>query len=79
MNAAKIDSRLSAIVRTLQPSATLAINEYTSRLAAQGREVFRMGFGQSPFPVPQHVVGALQRHAHEKAYLPVLGLPQPAG
>ncbi len=76
MRAPRIDNRLSPIVRTLQPSATLAINEYTSRLAAQGREVFRMGFGQSPFPVPEHVVAALQRHAHEKAYLPVLGLPQ---
>jgi aspartate aminotransferase len=73
---APTDSRLSATVRTLQPSATLAINEYTTRLAAQGREVFRLGFGQSPFPVPDCVVEALRHHADEKAYLPVLGLPQ---
>jgi len=71
-----VDGCLTSTVRTLRPSATLAINEHTARLAAQGREVFRMGFGQSPFPVPEHVVAALRRHAHEKAYLPVLGLPQ---
>jgi len=76
MRAPRIDSRLSPAVRTLQPSATLAINEHSAQLAAQGREVFRMGFGQSPFPVPDIVVDALRGHAHEKAYLPVLGLPQ---
>jgi len=76
MCAARIDCRLSPAVRTLQPSATLAINEHTARLAAQGREVFRLGFGQSPFPVPEQVVTALRHHAPEKAYLPVLGLPQ---
>jgi aspartate/methionine/tyrosine aminotransferase len=76
MCAARIDNRLSPIARTLQPSATLAINEHTARLIAQGREVFRLGFGQSPFPVPEHIVEALRCHAHEKAYLPVLGLPQ---
>jgi len=76
MRAAGMDNRLSASVRTLQPSATLAINEHTARLAAQGREVFRLGFGQSPFPVPDSVVATLRHHAHEKAYLPVLGLPQ---
>ena len=76
MCAARTENRLSPIARTLQPSATLAINEHTARLIAQGREVFRLGFGQSPFPVPEHVVAALQLHAHEKGYLPVLGLQQ---
>jgi len=76
MCAARIDCRLSPAVRTLKPSATLAINEHTARLAAQGREVFRLGFGQSPFPVPEQVIAALRHHAPEKAYLPVLGLPQ---
>jgi len=76
MRAPQTDSRLSPAVRTLKPSATLAINERTARLVAQGREVFRFGFGQSPFPVPEIVVEALRRHAHEKAYLPVQGLPQ---
>lgn len=74
MCADRIDSRLSPAVQMLKPSATLAINERTARLVAQGREVFRFGFGQSPFPVPEIVVEALRRHAHEKAYLPVQGL-----
>ena len=76
MRASPNDSWLSPVARTLQPSATLAINEHTLRLAAQGREVFRLGFGQSPFPVPDCVVETLRQHAGEKAYLPVLGLPQ---
>ncbi|MFQ6673830.1 MAG: pyridoxal phosphate-dependent aminotransferase, partial [Fidelibacterota bacterium] len=37
--------------------------------------VCRLGLGQSPFPVPEPVVEALREHAHEKAYLPVEGLP----
>ncbi len=55
-------------------SATLAINERSADLVRQGREVFRFGLGQSPFPVPEEVVEALRRHAGEKDYLPVQGL-----
>jgi aspartate aminotransferase len=51
------------------------MNERSAELARQGREVFRLGFGQSPFPVPGMVVEALRAHAHEKDYLPVRGLP----
>ena len=36
----------------------------------------RFGLGQSLFPVPNSVVAALQRHAAEKDYLPVQGLPR---
>ena len=63
-------------VQKLKPSATLRINEHSHALAQQGREIIRFGFGQSPFPVPESVVKALQEHAHEKAYLPVKGLPR---
>lgn len=38
--------------------------------------MIRLGFGQSPFPIPSRVVAALQAHAHEKDYLPVCGLPR---
>ncbi len=58
----------------LRPSATLAINEKCLELKAQGRDIYHFGFGQSPFPVPQILVEALQRHAHRKEYLPVRGL-----
>jgi len=65
---------LNLNVRGLQPSATLAINELSAELQREGREVFRLGLGQSPFPVAPPVVEALQRNAHQKDYLPVKGL-----
>ena len=58
----------------VKPSATLAINELSAKLISEGKEVYRLGFGQSPFPVPQKIVEALQRNAHQKDYLPVQGL-----
>ena len=58
----------------LSTSATLAINEKSQEIQAQGRPVFRLGLGQSPFPVPERVVQALRDNAHKKAYLPVRGL-----
>lgn len=65
---------LNLNVRGLEPSATLAINEKSRRFMAEGREVFRLGLGQSPFPVPEEVAEALRRNAHQKDYLPVKGL-----
>jgi aspartate aminotransferase len=67
-------AHLNLNVRGLNPSATLAINEYSAALQDQGRMVYRMGLGQSPFPVPDSVVDALKRNAHQKDYLPVKGL-----
>ncbi|TSA24191.1 MAG: aminotransferase class I/II-fold pyridoxal phosphate-dependent enzyme [Bacteroidetes bacterium] len=67
---------LNLNVRGLKPSATLAINEKCRTLQQEGREVFKFGLGQSPFPVPEIVVEALRRNAHQKDYLPVKGLPQ---
>lgn len=57
-------------------SATVAINERCDELRRNGRRVFKLGLGQSPFPVPEPVVQALRDHAAEKAYLPVTGLPE---
>lgn len=67
---------LNPDVAGLPPSATLAIHERSAALATGGRKIFRVGFGQSPFPVPERVVEALRRHAPYKAYLPVRGLPE---
>lgn len=61
-------------VRGLSPSATLAINETSARLRQEGRTVYRLGLGQSPFPVPENVAEELRRNAHQKDYLPVAGL-----
>lgn len=66
---------LNINVRGVKPSATLAINERCKRLKSEGHEVYNMGLGQSPFPVPTPVVDALKSYAQEKDYLPVKGLP----
>lgn len=65
---------LNLNVRGLSLSATLAINEQSESLKQQGRHVFKLGLGQSPFPIPQQVVEELKANAHEKQYLPVKGL-----
>ena len=70
------DRHLNLNIRGLSQSATLAINERSVAREKEGRQVFRLGLGQSPFPVPRTVVEALKDFAHEKDYLPVKGLPQ---
>lgn len=68
--------QLNLNVRGLGVSATIRINERSKELARAGRKVFRMGLGQSPFPVPKVVVQALRRNAFQKDYLPPKGLPE---
>ena len=60
-------------IQSLKPSATLAINEKSKELILNGKKVYRFGFGQSPFPVPEKVVSALKKNAHKKDYLPIQG------
>jgi aspartate aminotransferase len=67
---------LNLNVRGLAVSATLAINERSDQLKKEGREVYKLGLGQSPFPVPEPVIRELRKNAHQKSYLPVKGLPQ---
>jgi len=65
---------LNLNVRGLKTSATLAINELSAELIAEGRHIIKFGLGQSPFPVAAPVVEALQENAFQKDYLPVKGL-----
>lgn len=67
---------LNLKVRGLGVSATLGINERSNALIAEGKTVFKMGLGQSPFPVPEKVRASLSENAHQKDYLPVRGLPE---
>jgi aspartate aminotransferase len=69
------DVNLNLSVRGMRPSATLAIQERCTQMRAARRDVFRLGLGQSPFPVPKLVVEELRANAHQKDYLPVRGLP----
>ena len=71
----RIQWQLDNKVQHLKPSATLLINERSQKLIKQGKKVYKLGFGQSPFPVPEEVVLELQQHAAIKDYLPVKGLP----
>ena len=66
---------LAPNIKSMEQSATLVINARSRRLQSEGREVFRLGLGQSPFPVPECMRRALCAHAHEKDYLAVEGLP----
>ncbi|RMG77029.1 MAG: aminotransferase class I/II-fold pyridoxal phosphate-dependent enzyme, partial [Bacteroidetes bacterium] len=68
--------KLNEHINQLRPSATLAINERSAQLIRSGKTVYRWGFGQSPFPVPEEVVESLCAHAAVKDYLPVRGLPE---
>lgn len=70
------DIHLNLNVRELSQSATLAINERCAGLRREGREVFKLGLGQSPFPVAMPVIEELKANAHQKDYLPVKGLRQ---
>ena len=60
----------------LKPSSTLEINEKSKYLIKQGKVIYKFGFGQSPFPVPEKIVNTLKDNAHRKEYLPIQGLPE---
>jgi len=60
----------------LKPSATLAINEECNRLKKNGKKIYKFGFGQSPFPVPELIVSALKINANKHNYLPMQGLEE---
>ena len=63
-------------VSKLKPSATLAINEESNRLKKSGKKIFKFGFGQSPFPIPDSIILALKNAANKNKYLPMQGLEE---
>ena len=50
---------LKNLVKDLKPSSTLLINETSRKLEEQGKNIYKFGFGQSPFKVPEDVVEEL--------------------
>ena len=64
---------LSATLLNVPKSATLAINEKSRQLQLEGRDIIRLGLGQSPFPVPDIMVNALRENATAKDYMAVQG------
>ena len=65
---------LKDIIKNLEPSSTLRINEVSKRLEDEGKKIFKFGFGQSPFEIPTDIVNALKNNAHQNKYLPMQGL-----
>ena len=65
---------LKDIIKNLQPSSTLKINEISRQLEEKGEKIFKFGFGQSPFQVPTDIVSELKNNAHQNKYLPMQGL-----
>jgi len=63
-------------ISQLKPSATLAINEESNRLKKSGKKIYKFGFGQSPFPVPESIVSALKINSNKHTYLPMQGLEE---
>jgi len=62
-------------LRSGKHSETLMINQLSHLRAENNQEVFRFGFGQSPFPVPDKIVAALASAASRKEYMSVQGHP----
>ena len=62
------------IVKNLKISSTLRINEISKDLEAKGEKIFKFGFGQSPFEIPENIVLELKNNANKNNYLPMQGL-----
>ena len=56
---------LKNIVKALEPSSTLKINEISRELEKKGKKIFKFGFGQSPFQIPNDIVRALKDNAYQ--------------
>ena len=63
-------------ITQLKPSATLAINEESNKLKKSGKKVYKFGFGQSPFPIPDSIVLELKKNSNKNTYLPMQGLEE---
>jgi len=64
------------IVNNLEVSSTLRINEISKEIEFNGKQVFKFGFGQSPFRIPEDIVDELKNNAFQNKYLPMQGLPK---
>ena len=67
---------LKNIVKELEPSSTLKINEISRQLEDKGEKIFKFGFGQSPFQIPLDIVNELKNNAYQNKYLPMQGLKE---
>ena len=64
------------IIKNLKPSSTLLMNEESKNLEKEGKQIFKFGFGQSPFQIPEDIVNELKKNSHQNKYLPMQGLSE---
>ncbi len=71
-------TKVSDRVRSIQPSATLAISAEAKRLARAGKPVINMGVGEPDFNTPEHIVRAAEKALREGKtfYTPAKGIPE---
>ena len=67
---------LSKTIVDLPHSPTLWANDLVHEKRSHGETVYHMGFGESPFPVPDRLQKALAEAAHRKEYLKAEGLAE---
>ena len=67
---------LKKIIKNLKPSSTLRMNEISNKLQSKGKKIYKFGFGQSPFEIPDDVVNELKNNAHQNKYLSMQGLSE---
>ena len=65
---------IKELVKNLKISSTLRMNEISKELELKGRDVFKFGFGQSPFEIPEDVNLELKKNSFQNKYLPMQGL-----
>ncbi|GAB9469201.1 Aspartate aminotransferase [Globisporangium polare] len=63
-------------VRMLCTSAGSALDELSNEMIMEGKCIYKLGLGQSPFPIPQCIVDELRANSHQREYLPAAGLPE---
>ena len=65
---------IKEVVKNLKISSTLRINEISKELELKGKKIFKFGFGQSPFEIPEDVNLELKKNSFRNKYLPMQGL-----
>ena len=63
-------------ISTGKESETLLINQLSLLRAENKQEVYKFGFGQSPFPIPEKITQSLAQAAARKEYMSVQGDPK---
>jgi len=64
---------INSNLRESKHSETLLVNQMSLSRAENNQTVYKFGFGQSPFPVPEQISKFLADAAHRKEYMNVQG------